>query len=133
MGWDASAFRNGRPLAIASRYTPEYWSIEDLPLREAFQRAASRVRDAVGGAPEYLDAAMLSGWYDRIAFERAFAIQFDDYPGGTLEWSAEELQTRAAQASWLTPDDETEVSAYWTVRAFVTVCVENDLGVHFSW
>lgn len=133
MGWDASALRNGEPLATASRYSPDYWSIDDLPLRAVFEAAARRVEDLVGGTPEYLSGAELSGTYDRIAFERSFGIRFSDISGGVLIWSAVELRERSANAQWKVPDDEIEVYSYWTVREFVDVCVQNDLGVYFSW
>lgn len=133
MGWNASALRNGERLAIASRYSPDYWSVDDLPLRAVFEDAAHRVEDLVGGAPEYLSAAGLSGTYDRIAFELAFGIRFSDVSAGVLEWSAVELRERSANAQWNVPDDEIEVYSYWTVKEFVAVCVQTELGQRRYW
>lgn len=133
MGWDASATRDGQFLAIGSRYSAEHWSIEDLLLREVFQEVKSRVYNAAGCTCEYLDAAQLSGSHDRIAFERAFGLRFDDIGGGVLHWSAKELSERVSEAQWVDPTDNLERPSYHAVKEFVLACARNNLGIHFSW
>jgi hypothetical protein len=133
MGWDASATRNGEQLAMASKPWPDHWDINDLPLKEVFASAATNVRDEAGCVSECLLDGQLSGSGTRTVFERIFALSFRDILDGVLVWTPSDVREHDKNVNWDVPVDADDLMDALQIREFVRICVENDLGIYFSW
>jgi hypothetical protein len=129
MSWDAAATRDGELLAIS----PDYWSIEDLPLRRAFESAARRLQTLCGGAPAYFENGQLSGGGQKEMFEQALRLHFYEISDGQLQWSAEDVRRMNDIADWSFDCDPALRIDYWTARVFLQTCAERGLGIFMSW
>ncbi|MEM7313330.1 MAG: hypothetical protein AAF497_09285 [Planctomycetota bacterium] len=133
MGWDALALRNGEPLAMASKHWPDHWDIDDLPLKEVFASAAANVRDEAGCVSECLLDGQLSGIGTRAVFECIFAVSFRAIPDGELIWTPTDVCQHYENANWDVPVKVDQRMDALQIRAFVRICCENGLGIHFGW
>ena len=140
--WDASATYNGEVI-----YEWESQTILNPVLRAAFEQANEQLK-AVGFSSDNLRIGYLAHTERRLILQRALGRPcFDNNLGGEMHWTPEFIQQLDKQAQWDFPisdiddwyDDWHEEGSEFLrdalneVRLFWETCVENNLGIVFSY